>query len=371
MSQYWFESLGDCFAQTSSDIEEQAEKIIRDEWNLLENGHWGSDERACRGLFRDTASYHSHGSYPRVDNLNFYLSYHAMMTVAGKLLADVPLHQDPDDAEDGFANWLSRHGLSRGDGNWLADRRDPAPLEWPAWKDEKQEDEWRSSVTREDFERILGLSGNRLNLWGHWSVVSGNHVESIHVSSALVSPGRSNALLRALQTASNPHDYRIPDANDDLQIDSGAFLLKGWVVDRDRESGLDKFDPWAGDIRCPPIIPAQFVRALMQVDGDAEHRVWRRQDDRTGKRVLWSQIWGCHRDKDDETEGERGKRLQASFAFVTEFLEMMRMDLIVEVEIQREVRRARYENRKEEGLGYILPAAKLFVIKSDGGICAL
>lgn len=169
------------------------------------------DERARRGLFRDTASYHSHGSYPRVDDLNFYLSYHAMMTVAGTLLADVPLHQDPDDAEDGFAYWLSRHGLSRGDGNWLADRRDPAPLEWPAWKDEKQEDEWRSSVTREDFERILGLSGSRLNLWGHWSVVSGNHVESIHVSSALVSPERSNALLRALQTASNPHDYRIPE----------------------------------------------------------------------------------------------------------------------------------------------------------------
>src|SRR5262249_40996080 len=85
MSQYWFASLGDCFAQTSSDIEEQVEKVIRDEWNLRENGHWGRDERARRGLFRDSASYHSHGSYPRVDDLNFYLSYHAMMTVAGKL----------------------------------------------------------------------------------------------------------------------------------------------------------------------------------------------------------------------------------------------------------------------------------------------
>jgi hypothetical protein len=109
----------------------------------------------------------------------------------------------------------------------------------------------------------------------------------------------------------------------------------------------------------------------MQLDGDAEHRVWRRQDDRTDTRVLWSQIWGCHRDKDDETEGGRGRRLQASFAFVTEFLAMMRMDLIVEVEIKREVRRSRYEKHKEEGLGYILPDAKLFVIKSDGRICAI
>ena len=97
MSQYWFDGLGDCFAIMSSDIESKAEQVIWDDWRLSENGHWNSDERVRRGLFYDRESSHSHGSYPRTDNLNFYLSYHAMMTVAGKLLATVPLHEDPDE----------------------------------------------------------------------------------------------------------------------------------------------------------------------------------------------------------------------------------------------------------------------------------
>ena len=42
-------------------------------------------------------THYSHSSYPRVDDLFFYLSYHAMMVVAGKLLATIPVHYDPDD----------------------------------------------------------------------------------------------------------------------------------------------------------------------------------------------------------------------------------------------------------------------------------
>ena len=123
MSRYWFEALADLFAVSSSDIEIEAEKIICDEWRLSENGHWDQDERARRGIYIDREPYHSHGSYPRTDNLNFYLSYHAMMIVAGKLLAAVPLHQDPDDPDNEFSCWLRRHTLTRQNGFWLFDRR--------------------------------------------------------------------------------------------------------------------------------------------------------------------------------------------------------------------------------------------------------
>ena len=70
------------------------EKVICDDWALSENGHWDRDERHRRNLFRDGETRHSHGSYPQTDSLSFYLSYHAMMIVAGKLLATVPRHQD-------------------------------------------------------------------------------------------------------------------------------------------------------------------------------------------------------------------------------------------------------------------------------------
>ena len=105
MSRYWFERLGDCFAKPASDIEAKAEKVIWDDWQL-ETGYGDRDERNQRKIYRYPETGHSHGSYPRTDNLDFYLSYHAMMTVAGKLLATVPLHQDPDDPDDEFEYWL-------------------------------------------------------------------------------------------------------------------------------------------------------------------------------------------------------------------------------------------------------------------------
>jgi len=368
-SRYWFESLGDCFSKTSSDIESEAEKVICDDWRLLENGHWDKDERARRGLFPYPESSHSHGSYPRTDNLNFYLSYHAMMIAAGKLLVSFPVHQDPNDTDDEFNDWMKQHLLSRNDGYWLADRRDPSPLEWPSWKDEKQDDNWRWSVGRPDFDRLLGKE--RLNLWGRWTAISGSREEGVHIASALVSSNRSASLLRALQTATNPHDYRIPADGDDMEIDQMGFQLKGWVEDHDPESGPDKFDPWAGDIRYPPLKPAKFVRDLLQLEMDKEFRVWQLQAEGALKEVLWSQAWGSYRRKDDESEGEHGQRLQVSRAFLSEFLGKMNMDLIVKVEIERHIIRYRYETYKDDGLGYVLPYFRIFILGADGQSHAL
>ena len=366
MSRYWFGRLGDCFAKNASGIEVEAEKVIWDDWQLSENGYWDRDERNRRKIYRYPETGHSHGSYPRTDNLDFYLSYHAMMTVAGKLLATVPLHQDPDDSDDEFEYWLRGHLLSRQDGNWLADRRDPTPLEWPSWKNDKQEDDWRWSVGRSDFDHLIGLDEDRLNLWGNWNTVFGDREEKVHIRSALVTSDRSAALLTALQTANSPFDYRIPDAGDDMEIGELGFRLKGWIKARNSEKALDEFDPWAGDIRYPPLKPTKFVCDLLQLKEDREYRVWQLQTEGMLKEVLWSQVWGSNYRKDDESEGEHGYRLQTSRAFVTEFLGKMNMDLIVEVEIERRIRRYRYEESKDDGLGYVQPYFRIFVLKTDG-----
>ena len=369
MSRYWFESLGKCFGKGSSDVEVEAEKVICDDWRFSENGYRDRDERHRRKFFRDRETWHSHGSYPRTDDLSFYLSYHAMMIVAGKLLATSPRHQDPNDPDDGFEGWLGRHLLSRQDGCWLADRRDPAPLEWPGWKDEKQEDDWRWSVGRSDFGRVLGLGEDKLNLSGYWNTVSGQREEKVRVSSALVTPDRSFPLLRALQTATDSRDYRIPDAGDELEIDKAGFRLKGWVEYRDFETRLDEFDPWAGTIRYPSLKPAKFVSDLFQLEADKEFRIWRIGTSGVRKEVLWAQVWGSDRSQGDqyyETEGEHGRRLQASHAFVTELLGKVNMDLIVKVQIERRILRDRYERSKGDYLEYVPPYCRIFLLRADG-----
>jgi hypothetical protein len=366
---YWLDPLGRCFAKSQASIEREALHVIRRDWQIS-GGRWDEDERHRRNIFRDTETHSSHGSYPRVDDLQFYLSYHAMMVVAGKLLATVPVIHDQDDSETEFSNWLRRHDLTRQDGRWLADRRDPTPLERPAWIDEPATEEWRWSLARDDFDRILLGPDGRMTLWGDWTRISGHRVESIHVSSALVSSDRSMALLRALQSADNPHDYRIPDADDDLQIDFDGFQLKGWIVDPSRESGLDERDPWAGAISYPPPIPAAYIIELMNLQSDVEHRRWYIQGD--GGDVAWSQVWGrFHEERHEESIHESGSRFQASFPFIVALLRKLRIDLIVKVEIERRRHYSQWEGRNDDDLGFILPSARLFLLRPDGSLSTL
>lgn len=369
MTWYWFGPLAENFARSVPYIECEMEKTICDDWHFSQNGDWKSDERHRRNIFLDRETWHSHGSYPKTDDLRFYLGYHAMMVVAGKQLETVPRHQDPQEPENEFSRWLGRHLLSRDDGYWLADRRDPEPLEWPSWKDEKQEENWRSSVKQADFGRVLGIDGNRRTVCGYWQAVSGRREERVYIASALVASDRSLALLRALQTATNPRDYRIPDAGDRLEIDDSGFRLKGWVENADSEKGRDEVDPWAGAIQYPPLKPAAFVRDLLQLKEDTACRVWRTETEGVRKEVLWSQIWGSGESTDSwyyETEGEHGKRLQASHDFIVELLGKVKMDLILEVQIERRLLRRRDDRSGYESPGYLPPDHKIFLLRNDG-----
>jgi hypothetical protein len=365
---YWFAPLGRCFAKSEVEITIEADKVVKN-WGYPRYERWDDDQRWRRKIFKDRETIHSHGSYPRTDDLRFYLAYHAMMVVAGQLLANAFVHKDPDESEDAFQNWLKEAELTREDGHWLADRRDPEPLPLPAWCGEPPDENWRWSVRREDFERHLGIGSDRLSLWGRWTTVWGECEESVHVASALVSRDRSPSLLRALQTAENPHNFRIPDADDnEAEIEKGPFQLKGWLVNRTRDRGLDRLDPWSGNVGYAPIKPASAVNDLMSLESDLEDRVWHMREKEAQGPALWSQQWGNYNESDDGDEGGNGRRLQSAPPFISEFLTKIGMYLIVEVEIERRTRRRRYENYKYDDFEYILPSARLFLIKSDGTV---
>ena len=364
---YWFAPLGECFALSEKDVERAAKRVIRVEWQYAGKNGWDEDERHKRRIFDDHETWDSR-SDPRTHDLQFYLSYHAVMVVAGELLARYPTRSDPEHTWHDFEHWLAGIGLSRPDGRWLADRRDPAPLEWPEWKDEKANDDWRWSTCRSDFDRLLVLPDQRVNVWGDWTVVSESREESISVRSALASPGRSEALLRALQSA-EPFRCGLPAADDDdFEIADSGFQLKGWVTKWDGTGGLDKRDPWAADIGYPPHVPAQFVVDLMGIGSDSEHRQWVVPGDPTRSIALWSQIWGSYREKDDEDGRESGRRLQASLGFVAEFLRKTQMDLIVKVQMQRLRRHTRYEGGENDEFKYPEPSARFFLFRPDGGL---
>ena len=251
ISRYWFESLGRMFAFGATEIEHRALKILRNEWGVHGQGGWNEDPRHRRRLYGDDGTNHSHGSYPSSEDLSFYHSYHSMMVVAGELIDTARRHQSKEYTDE-LEEWIGRHQLTRPDGLWLADRRDPKPPEAPQWKSEKKSeketDDWQFSITKDYLLRAFVFGDQSICVWGDWTYSEGDREERIHISSALVNVKLAHSLMRALQTTLNPHDYLIPPSGNKSEIDSGHYQLKGWIGETPREHGIDKRDPWAGDI---------------------------------------------------------------------------------------------------------------------------
>nr|VFJ72035.1 MAG: hypothetical protein BECKFM1743A_GA0114220_106171 [Candidatus Kentron sp. FM]VFJ73123.1 MAG: hypothetical protein BECKFM1743C_GA0114222_107031 [Candidatus Kentron sp. FM]VFK20361.1 MAG: hypothetical protein BECKFM1743B_GA0114221_106891 [Candidatus Kentron sp. FM] len=300
---YWLGELSRIFDFPHPQVAKRAESWIIDRWGKSRGfGAWDQDPRALKNLYGgDFNSTHaSHGSYPSIDRLAFYFSYHAMFCTAGELLAEFP--RTIAYGEDQWRSWLSRHLLTRSDGKWLADRRDPEPLEARRWQREKEgwerRDEWRYSVLAEDLDQALGVNGKttqQLAIRGRWSIKGGIGKETISISSAMATPDRSMALLRALQTADNPHEYKIPNDRDELEIDEPGFQLCGWIaIPNWGSTGLDEFDPFAGKIPWPGPKPGRRVRRLLKLVGDEDDRVWRLN----GEPVMALRIWGDWREED-------------------------------------------------------------------------
>jgi hypothetical protein len=361
---YWYAPLGRRFGLSQADIEAEAFEVIRNDLGFAGTSHWDDDPRARRRLYDEQHTDYHQGSYPRTDNLRFYYAYHAMMIVAGRLLVTTPLHHHSYDDDDIFAEWLLRHDLSRSDGRWLWDRRDPGPLQQGSWLERDKEHPDHRRVTDADFQEALGVGG-RLNLWGHWTEADHRREQSISIYSALVGPERSEALLRALASAHDIHSYAIPSADSDMEIDESGFELKGWIIDRDRDRGLDRYDRWAGGISFPPPRPARFIVDRMGLHTDPDRRRWTNQSKTC---VIESQVWGRYDEakRHESSSPENGSRLQVAASFVVAMLSELDRDLIIEVQIERHRRSQPYERGEQDDDERIPTTAKLYLFDRNG-----
>jgi hypothetical protein len=364
---YWLEPLANAFNLPNADVVDRTLKWIVDEWGQGGKSAWDSDPRARRSLYGGdyNATHASHGSYPTVDRHSFYLSYHAMFCTAGELLAQFP----PSRAYggNGWESWLSQHGLIRSDGKWLVDRRDPDPLDIRPWETEEDDwnrrDEWKFSILGSDFDQILGLHGEetkKLAVWGWWYVLGGQRKETISVRSALVTRPKSLALLRALQTASNSHDYGIPAEGRELESDLPEFQFCGWLSDPERCYGLDRFDPFAGDISWPGYRPGRRVRRLFRLTQHSGGRTWH---DKAAE-VISVQIWGDRKETRYKSALNNGDRMTVNLDFLLRALRRLDRDLIIKVEIERA-----NGSKTEDEIAYeFRPYARLYLLRGTGEI---
>lgn len=361
---YWFTPLANCFGLSCLHIQFFAAEIISKEWKLSKNGQWKQDSRGK--LFRHPETSYYHSEYPKTDSLSFYLTYHSMMIVAGRLLNSFVANGKADCKRLWkFSSWLNEHVLTLPDGTWLADRVDPFP-DLPPIRDTGKN--WLCGISNSNFDEAL-FRDERFTLYGSWSQFSHGFEEQIQVESALVSPERSLSLLRALQTANDFNSWKLPegDNQDNNEIDQDGFLLRGWVLSRKQSNRLDKGDPWAQNIPCPPLRPCDFAIDQMGLLSDNDGRVWRGTIDGREQDLMWSEIWGNWNNSEEE---DHGHRLIAYRNFVNILLEKTGMDLIVEVNIQRRRSSSGYWREDDESWKFAKPYCKLYLFRKRG-VCTL
>lgn len=368
---YWFEPLGKIFGVSSRQIEELARQIIVKEWDIEADGSYASDPRVnlWESSRWESKVWHTHFDYLRTHGYSFYLSYHAMLSIAARLLDEMPIvHRqewhDYDD-EDEWAEWLQRHTLTRPDGRWLADRRDPAPLAQRAWLRKGYSEQWLEEIADADF--LEGLLHERysetwLNVFGDWSDSADWRKESFNISSALVLPSTSQSLLNALNTCLNPHSFRLPRHEDDMEFEVLPFELKGWIWDKHPSKYLDRFDPHAADIDYPPYEIGETIIQLLGLSSDLEQREWHLPN--IDNPSLICEIWSVDAENIREYKPREGKRISASLTFLKQLCASLKRELVIAVKIERRLDRQSTTWRDND----TKQISQVYILSADGGL---
>ncbi|QYJ75319.1 hypothetical protein [Shewanella sp. FJAT-52076] len=358
---YWLEPLGRAFGIAQDAVENRARSVLRK--HLGWNGKRGyeQDARGKKGIFNDRETSHSHGSMPKTDSLKTYQCFHAMMIVAADLLAQRSVLRNIHEEADEFQQWLEKYQLTRKDGYWLFDRRDP-PIQknWSAPEGKNRQD-WKWGITAEYLDGKLNADDGGLNLWGHYTKYSDSYSEVTKIRSALVSRSGAGALVVALQTSAELEQYALPSANGDDCLQMGELTLKGWVFDDDVYARLDEYDPWSTNLAYPGPMPSAEVSELMNLNASADGRRWWAGKDGLLRSQSWIEAYGYGRD--EEMVGSTS--LSASPEFIEELLTAYPTEcLIISVAVSRTV--PKYEESSEERMSYHQPYVRFYLMEKDG-----
>lgn len=365
--EYWYEPLGEVFGVSRGQIDELCLDVVVNQWKLGTEWKYDDDPRlSLWNRSQDRETYYYKSSYPKTDTWNFYRSYHSMLCVAAKLIQNMPIISAKDTwhEEEPWDYWLSRHLLTRTDGKWLADSRGALPLERPDWTfEEVKYEEWKTNFKDQDFLNSIKFRiGTEvwLNIKGGWTERHNSKYESYSISTALVSKNTSEALMRALETCSNSHDYKLPDYQEErVEIDSGIFWLKGFIENLDSSEGIDGLDPYAADLSYPPFSLGEPFITDLGLKSDDDGKTWCLSN---GQVALKCDTWSGNIQGYDEEPEQSGMRLSASLSLLKSLCKKNDAVLIIDINISRNIT---YKYRPEDH-EYSGPSNKIYIFTEDG-----
>lgn len=358
MAKGMMDDLARAFRIELPEVERVANRIIRTDWGLDADGFWDGEPRRNQRPFK-----YADRTGRQVDRLSQYLTYHAVACAAGELLELHPVRRHREEADDDFTRWVRRRLITRDDGRWIADRRDPTPPlpDRPPTKPAL----WPWSVQRSDFPAAAGLDQETLTVWGSWTWMRDQFREQVDVRSALVSAATARALLSAGQTAPAHHDLHLPRAGDDAEITGGGYEMRGWVSDDEVSAGPDAKDPWAAEMSFPPPKPAPAVCTALGLQPFDDGRHWAAHAG--GAPAFEADVWSALLDTDRDDYRPGGSRLRIARTTLPTTLATLGYDLMLQVRISRKLTRSGGDDRSGM-IEYPQPYFMLYLMRQDGSV---
>jgi hypothetical protein len=301
---------------------------------------WDKDVRGMHECPRSRG--HEEGSsseyVPGRDQYGSHLAWHALMLVAGDLLATRPVVGKDWDG-DAWTGFLKEYTLSRPDGLWLADLTDPFPLD--LYRDEgvPMPESGERSTAREDSKLLapmLGLADGKVSAeWvpvaGRWSI---GQDTTVSVRSVLANASDAQSLVMAL-LSEEPFFRWLPSDEEEVARDCGGdgHTVRPWVAKQpDTDLQLDRHDPYAAMDAVHRPFPSDWVQDLMRTSpDDPVVRHW----STNGKLAYRADAWGASGGRGEYAWSLAGHRL---FVHSNEVLSLLRSsdrNLVVSIIFQK------------------------------------
>jgi hypothetical protein len=338
-NKYQVERLCHVFACPGWEVEDRISAWVR-RWDTTVRGM-----HDCPRSKSDDASWSS-GYVPDRDRYGGYLGWHALMLVAGELLATRAVVGE-DWNGDAWAAFLREYTLSRNDGLWLADLTDPFPLDLTKEADMPMLESGERGTVREDsnlLAPLLGLlGGNVATDWlpvaGRWSI---GRDTTVALQSVLANAGDARAVVMAVLSAEAFFRW-LPDDEDEIARHFGGdgHTVQPWVAKTpNTERQLDRHDPYGAATSLDRPFPSDWTRDLLGTVADDE--VVRRWsiDGRTAYRA---EAWGAEGGRGEYAWSETGYRLFVNRGALLSLLKVSKRSLVVALTLQK------YHKEKSSG----------------------
>ncbi|WP_144018563.1 ATP-binding protein [Demequina sp. NBRC 110051] len=345
LDEYMVGELTEAFEVSHQAVLDGLSTVILDDWEWRGVTALDSDPRREAGIYADGETYAFKSEVPDGDSLDYYLVRHASMTVAGRLLRTSRAYRDPETGRFGVHDWLASFDLARTDLRWVSDFRQPLPGDMVTLLPTEDREGWSREIGEVDLDRVFSPSED-------WTCVdldadSFGYDRSADalVSSALVQPVTSDALLRALGTGDG--SFHLPRAGDEtFELRSPPFVLTGWLDSDYVARGIDLHDRFAQHLTRELPYPASLVIDALSLEPDETGTSWVRQGD--GEPVVCVETWSTM-SAGSNPQGVCGSRLSIRNDVLDGLLKKLDVRLIAESRQRRRDRgRSRYRSNNYE-----------------------